>query len=263
VNVSEYPERPAHRQDTVLRAPLLLGHRGSPRTARENTLESFENAMLVGLDGVELDVQRSLDGVLVVHHDFHLPDGRLIASLRHQEIQRAELPEGGRVPTLEAVLGWAKDWGAYLNIEIKAHSWRTDGREAQVVQLVERFGLHKLVIVSSFSPVSLARVRLMTNQLETALLYDSDLEPAWLLSDGKLARVLRVQAIHPRYTLITPELVAHAHKRGWRVNTWTVNDPDVARKLLGMGVDALIGDAPSVLLSAAGRHVPILKPDAV
>ncbi len=219
--------------------------------------------MLVGLDGVELDVQRSLDGVLVVHHDFHLPDGRLIASLRHQEIQRAELPDGGRVPTLEAVLGWAKDRGAYLNIEIKADSWRTDGREAQVVRLVERFGLHRAVIVSSFSPVSLARVRLMTNKLETALLYDSDLEPAWLLSDGKLAGLLRVQAIHPRYTLITPELVARAHKRGWRVNTWTVNDPDVARNLLGMGVDALIGDAPSMLLAAAGRHVPIFEPDAV
>jgi glycerophosphoryl diester phosphodiesterase len=233
--------------------PLLLGHRGSPRTARENTIPAFENAMLVGLDGVELDVQSTLDGVLVVHHDFHLPDGRLIAALPSRDVLGATLPDNGSVPTLDAVLGWAHDRNAYLNVEIKSNGWNTDGREVSVVRALQRFGLLNRVIISSFNPVSIARVRFADSRLETALLWDDDLQPEWLLARGQLAPVLGVKAVHPRHTLITPEFVERAHARGWRVNTWTVNDPDRAKALLDMGVDGLISDAPTVLLTAAGR----------
>ena len=73
--------------------PRLLGHRGSPKQHVENTLESFTAALDAGLDGFELDVQRTLDGVLVTHHDVHLADGRLIAALK-----MTELPT--HVPTL-------------------------------------------------------------------------------------------------------------------------------------------------------------------
>ena len=88
----------------------LLGHRGSPKQHVENTLESFAAAIDAGLDGFELDVQRTLDGRLVTHHDFHLADGRLIAALKH-----SELP--AHIPTLEAVLLLAKERGAYVNVE--------------------------------------------------------------------------------------------------------------------------------------------------
>jgi glycerophosphoryl diester phosphodiesterase len=209
--------------------------------------------MLVGLDGVELDVQRTLDGVLVVHHDFHLPDGRLIAALREPEVLAAQLPDGGIVPTLDAVLAWAHDRNAYLNIEIKSSGYRTDGREVETVRAIQRFGLRDRVVVSSFNPVSILRVRLGDSRLETGLLWDDDLEPAWLLARGQLAPWLGVRAVHPRHALITPEFVERAHARGWRVNTWTVNDPERAKALLEMGVDGLISDAPTVLLSAAGR----------
>lgn len=220
--------------------------------------------MLVGLDGVELDVQRTLDGVLVVHHDFHLPDGRLIASLREREVLSAELPDGGIVPSFEAVLAWAHDRKAYLNVEIKAEQWRTDGREVETVRAIQRFGLRERVVVSSFNPASILRVRLADPRLETGLLWDADLEPAWLLARGQLAPWLGVRAVHPRHNLITPEFVERAHARGWRVNTWTINDPERARALVDMGVDGLISDAPTVLLTAAGRlNAPeVLAPDA-
>jgi glycerophosphoryl diester phosphodiesterase len=209
--------------------------------------------MLVGLDGVELDVQSTLDGVLVVHHDFHLPDGRLIAALPSRDVLSAQLPDDGNVPTFESVLGWAHDRNAYLNIEIKSVGWNTDGREVSAVRAVQRFGSQNRVIVSSFNPVSIVRVRLADPKLETALLWDDDLRPEWLLARGQLAPLLGVCAVHPRHTLITPEFVERAHAKGWRVNTWTVNDPDRAKALLAMGVDGLISDAPTVLLTAAGR----------
>ena len=209
--------------------------------------------MLVGLDGVELDVQRTLDGALVVHHDFHLPDGRLISALREREVLAAELPEGGSVPTFDQVLAWAHDRGAYLNVEIKATDWRTDGREIETVRAIQRFGLRERVIISSFNPSSILRVRMADSRLETGLLWDAAIAPNWLLARGQLAPVLGVKAVHPRHNLITPEFVERAHARGWRVNAWTVNDLDRARELVEMGVDGLISDAPTVILTAAGR----------
>lgn len=223
----------------------LLGHRGSPKQQVENTLESFSAALDAGLDGFELDVQRSLDGVLVTHHDFHLADGRLIAALKH-----AELP--AHVPMLEAVLQLAKERGAYVNVEIKLESSATDGRERETAALINRSGMIEHVIVSSFNPVSLARVKWADRRLQTGLLYAPDLTQ-WYLKDGFTAPLLWVSAIHPHHSQVTPELVRNAHARGWKVNTWTVNDLAVAQRLLEIGVDGLIGDYPAVLLEAKRR----------
>jgi glycerophosphoryl diester phosphodiesterase len=241
--------------------PLLLGHRGSPKAKHENTLESFQLAIKSGLDGIELDVQRSLNGVLLVHHDFYLPDGRLIAALNDHEILKLELPGGLRVPTLEAVLSWAKAAGVYINVEIKSETMTSDGREHQAVRLIERLGLGEQVIISSFNPASIVRVRLANARLETALLYDNEVGSPWYLEDAKLAPVLGVKAIHPHHSLVTPELIARAKSRGWRVNVWTVNDLELGVKLLEMGANALIGDFPAVLLEARERFLHAEHPE--
>jgi glycerophosphoryl diester phosphodiesterase len=235
--------------------PILLGHRGSPRAKHENTLESFQLALEAGLDGIELDVQRSLNGVLVVHHDFFLPDGRLIAALNDTEIMKFELPIGLHVPTLEAVLSWAKSAGAYVNVEIKSEAMVSDGRETETVRLIDRLGMNERVIISSFNPASIVRVRLANARLETALLYDNEASSPWYLEDAKLAPVLGVKAIHPHHSLVTPDLIARAKTRGWRVNVWTVNDLELGLKLLEMGVNALIGDDPAILLEARKRFL--------
>jgi glycerophosphoryl diester phosphodiesterase len=235
--------------------PLLLGHRGSPKAKHENTLESFKRAIESGLDGIELDVQRSLNGVLVVHHDFYLPDGRLIAALNDSEIMKLELPGGLHVPTLEAVLGWVKDAGVYVNVEIKSETMTSDGRETETVRLIERLGMGEQAIISSFNPASIIRVRLANARLETALLYDNEPGSTWFLEDGKSAAIMGVKAIHPHHSLVTPELMASAKARGWHVNVWTVNDVDLGVKLLEMGVNALIGDVPYALLEARKRFL--------
>ncbi|HEX2864957.1 MAG TPA: glycerophosphodiester phosphodiesterase [Deinococcales bacterium] len=234
--------------------PRLLGHRGSPEQRTENTMPSYQAALDAGLDGVELDVQRTLDGVLVIHHDFHLPDGRLIAALKAAEVGAVELRDGGRVPTLEEVLDWAEATGAYLNIEVKADRLATDGREAETIHMLQR---HRFppdqVVLSSFSPAAVARCRAADSRYPTGLLWDASLQPAWLLAGGQTAPVLGLAAIHPHHTLINAELMANARRHGWLVNTWTVNDEPEARRLLELGVNALIGNRPAVLLAAAGR----------
>src|SRR5437763_7557885 len=89
---------------------FILGHRGAPRSARENTIEAFVEARRLGADGVELDVRRSRDGALVVHHDPVIPGGGAIADLRV-----AELPP--YVPFLAAALEACA--GLLVNVEIK------------------------------------------------------------------------------------------------------------------------------------------------
>lgn len=245
--------RPSYDARVTPHRPRLFGHRGSPLERHENTLEGFDAALAAGLDGVELDVQRTLDGMLVVHHDPHLPDGRLIAALRAREVADAELPRGGRVPTFDSVLEWAGARGAWLNVEVKTGGAGTDGREHETARAIRRHGLDERVLVSSFSPLAVARVRAAAPRLATALVWAPDLRPAWALANGRYAALLGVSAVHPHHSLVDARLIARARRRGWAVHVWTVNDAALGGRLLGLGVDGLIGDRPEVLLEAAGR----------
>jgi glycerophosphoryl diester phosphodiesterase len=243
-----------------MKSVMLLGHRGSPNVARENTLPSFQAAIDAGLDGVELDVQRTLDGVLVVHHDFHLPDGRLIAALNTSEVETTSLPMNGHTPRLEEVLEWAKSQNIFVNVEIKSHGLQSDGRELETVKCIKETGMRNNVIVSSFNPASIARVRFADAGLETGLLFENRTEPKWLLENGWTAAALGVKALHPYHADVTPALMTRAKERGWKVNTWTVNDLEIAKHLIDLGVNALIGNFPEILLEAAERRLKTHNP---
>ncbi len=226
--------------------PLLLGHRGTPRLHPENSLDGFQAALDAGLDGVELDVRRLGDGGLVICHDPHLPDGRKLDTLR-----RAELP--AQVPLLPDVLAWAAQSGAYLNVEIKPELGRGDGRVEETLDQLRAYGLEKRVIVSSFSPLQLLQAKQHAPGIERGFLYH---RPYQIGCDLVLevGRKLEVTALHPRFHLITPQLMETARREGWRVNTWTVNDVAEGRRLLALGVAGLIGDLPEVLLEVRGEH---------
>ena len=226
----------------LLPGPLLLGHRGSPRVHRENTLAGFQAAMDAGLDGVELDVRRLADGTLVIHHDLNLLDGRALNTLI-----AGQLPAD--VPALDALLAWATDAGAFLNVEIKFEGALSDDRVAGTLRAIRRHALGERVIVSSFSPLILKAARDLAPSIERGFLYHRsyvigiDLVPV-------VARRLKVAALHPHHSLIDEALMQMARAEGWRVNAWTVNESADVARLTALGVDGLIGDLPAVLLSA-------------
>ncbi|WP_026175144.1 glycerophosphodiester phosphodiesterase [Thermus igniterrae] len=208
--------------------PLRLGHRGAPHLARENTLESFRKALGAGLDGFELDVHLTRDGVLVVHHDFVL-EGEPIARL-----SRRELP--AYVPTLEEVLRAFPQ--ARINVELKSLPPETDGREEALARLLARYPSGRLW-VSSFDPLALVRLRRL-GVGPLGLLYD---RPEAL----ELAPCLGVAWVHPEASLLTEEGV-RALKARYRVLAWTVNRREEAEALAAWGVDALVSDFPEVLV---------------
>ncbi len=227
--------------------PRLIGHRGVRVGEPENSLAAFRAALDAGLDGVEFDVQRSRDGALVIFHDFELR-GRAVASLAKADIE-ADDPN---IPTLESLFKLAHSYpGTLLNLEIKARGWRTGGLERAVVRAVRNSKLESRVLISSFSPLSLARVRLRAPRLRTALLFAPDLPP--LLRAPWLAGWLHVDALHPHHSQVTRNLVTRAHGRDLSVNVWTVNEVAEVARLLALPVDGVMADDPARLREAAER----------
>ena len=224
-------------------SPMLLGHRGTPRLHRENTLAGFQAALDAGLDGVELDVRRLADGTLAIHHDEALQDGRLLPFLTLDELPT-------EVPTLDAVLAWAADTGAYVNVELKYERARPDDRVPRALNAIRAHGLGSRVIVSSFNPLLLFAARQNAPEIERGLLIHKLYRAGPLDSVPLAMRWTGSVALHPHHTLIDHGLMAQARQFGWRVNTWTVNEAADVQRLTQLGVDALIGDLPDVLLTS-------------
>ena len=236
----------------------VIAHRGASAAERENTLEAFRAAVRLNADGVELDVRRTANEVLVVHHDAHLPDGRAIIDL-----QDDELPDW--VPTLAEVMDVCRDPAAdrefVVNIEIKSAPGDPDYDaehqvSAAVAGLVLGWGIGDHgggVIVSSFDMEALNRIRAIDPGIPTAYLTFEVLAPELLVS--RVAAGGHT-AIHPYVASTSQALVDTAHTASLEVNVWTVNDPDQIAHLAAMGADAVITDVPDVAREVLRANLP-------
>ncbi|MFN8474433.1 MAG: glycerophosphodiester phosphodiesterase [Anaerolineae bacterium] len=234
---------------------LNLAHRGARMVAPENTLAAFRAALEMGADGIELDVQLSADGAIVVHHDFDL--GRTnngAGPLKRQTLAQLKRLDAGswrdaefareRIPTLAEVFQLL-DRQMVVNVELKTRSFFDDGLEKAVVEEIKRSHMVDKVILSSFNPRSLMRVRSISSQLPLGLLYSPDqpihLRRAWL------RRFVRPEALHPRFDMVDQAFMQEAKAEGYRVNVWTVNEVEDMERLLKLKVDAIITDRPNIL----------------
>jgi glycerophosphoryl diester phosphodiesterase len=234
--------------------PLILAHRGASRRAPENTMAAFRLAAQLGADGVELDVQLSKDGEAVVMHDSRVDrtsdgHGRVadltLAELRALDAGGWVAPEfaGERIPTLAEVL-YELGPRLVLDVELKTAGLFGGGLEAEVVRLVEDAGLGERVILSSFDPLALWRVRRLNPHLSTGLLSAPD-SPSYIRGRW-LQALARPAALHPRWDTLDGPAVAAAHRQGLAVRPWTCDDPDGLRRLVAWGVDAIITNVPDV-----------------
>jgi glycerophosphoryl diester phosphodiesterase len=242
--------------------PLNFAHRGASRRAPENTLVAFSAAAELGADGIEFDVQLSQDGTAVVIHDFILETttngqgpvrDRTLAELKGLDAGSRFNPAFAdeRIPTLQEVID-AVGNRLLLNIELKTASLRDEGLAAAVVRTVEANDLLEQVVVSSFSPLEVWRVKRLNPQIPIGMLYAPDLP--FLLRRPWLRHVIRPEALHPFYATVDAAYVRWAKGQGYRVHTWTVDEPEEMRRLVQAGVDAIITNQPDVLsqvLSAA------------
>jgi glycerophosphoryl diester phosphodiesterase len=226
--------------------PLIIGHRGASADAPENTLAAFALAVDQGADGVEFDVQMSADGVPVVIHDANLDrttngSGR-VSSLPLAELKQLDAGNGESIPTLEEVL---HIFGSKLlfNVEIKGVGQQNQGLERAVAKQIAAHNLAHRTVVSSFSFRSVYRFRkLAPPGTMVGFLHSTP------ISGRRLARwLIRNEADHPPFRRVTESYMRWAQHHGLRVHTWTVDDLDKARELIGLGTHGLITNRPGYL----------------
>jgi glycerophosphoryl diester phosphodiesterase len=233
--------------------PRVLAHRGGTGPWTENSLEAFKGALVAGADGVELDVRRSADGELVVHHDAEIPGAGLV-----HELRGGQIPEG--VPTLGRAL--AACVGAVVNVEIKNvpgdPGYDADNRVSADVAAVVADVLgaspspptRTHVMVSSFWPDTLAAVRRADDAVPLGLLVHPALDALSMLDT---CVGLGCVAFNPHHSQVVAELVGRAHALDVAVVTWTVNSRDELDRVVDAGVDAVITDSVADTLAHLGR----------
>jgi glycerophosphoryl diester phosphodiesterase len=230
----------------------VYGHRGARGYAPENTLEGFELAKNLGVDGIEFDVHLSKDDVLVVIHDDTVDrttngSGRVrdmtLSQLRELDagVKFSAKWEGAKIPTLEEVLTKIKH--VRYKIEIKHGSSVYPGIEQRLLNLIKDLGVKKSVRVTSFDYDSLKNMRALDDTIELGLIIHGKI--SWFI---EIAKRLRAEWIQANYGLLEQGDVALAHEQGIMVGAWGVNNEKEVLNLLQMGVDDVTLDRPDMAL---------------
>lgn len=232
----------------MIKKPLVIACRGDIDSAPENTLPAFESAIARGADGVELDVHRSLDGQLVVHHFYRLgatDDGEGLVS-EHTLVELKALDSGSWFderfagepkPTLGEVLQLCQG-RTRLEVDLKDSS--VDFLR-QVVEEVERFGLEGDVELTTPHYPLLAQVKEFNPELRTgAFFYEPpDWMPVRLAQRHALdwAPLLEIDVVHLNIALITADFLDVLHRNGFLVHGANLDSPGHIQRGLDLGID--------------------------
>jgi glycerophosphoryl diester phosphodiesterase len=216
---------------------VVIAHRGASKAAKENTLSAFRMASTMGAEWVELDVRRTQDGALAIHHDPYLGDGRVICDTAATDLPRD-------VANLDSALDACVGMG--VNIEIKNFPGEIDfdpeeSLVAPVVELVRQRGDVERVLVSCFHLPTLDRVRQLAPEIRTAWLVEK-------VSAGMLDTLVEHghRVLHPWVKRVDRALLTECQRRGIEVNTWTCDDPNRMDELIEWGIDGICTNVPDV-----------------
>ena len=236
--------------------PLNLAHRGASGDAPENTLAAFRLAAEMGADGIELDAKVSRDGAVVILHDATVDrttDGTgRVSELTLDELKRLDAGSkfnakfaGERIPTLDEVFDAVGD-NLIINVELTNYDTRGDDLEFKMIKLIARHRLADRVMVSSFNPLSLRKVKQAAPHIVCGLLYSLS-SPIFIRRTWGALFVPHLEARHPEYHMVDAGFVRKYHARGQKINVWTVNEEADLRRMIEAGVDAIMTDRPFVL----------------
>ncbi len=225
-------------------------HRGFSGSYPENTILAFEKALEAGCEGIELDVQRTKDGELVIIHDEAIDRtsdrSGLVKDMTYEELTKADFSYRYRgqcgfqkIPTLREYFALVQTWDIITNIELKTGVYEYLGIEQQVYDLIREYHLEEKVIISSFNHHSILRMKAIAPQLRCGFLSET-----WILDVGSYVASHCVEAYHPQFHMLTAEETADLKAHGVEINTWTVNEETDIRNMIDIGVDGIISNHP-------------------
>lgn len=246
--------------------PRIIAHRGASGDYPENTIAAFRAAAGAGAPYFELDLQTTRDGVIVVSHDSELSRtcgvAAEISDLTFSELGRADAgwgfsPAGDgdfpfrgrglRIPALEEVFA-AFPEHRYI-IEVKQPEPRLI---APLLELIERAGMRRRVLIASEHQEPIDRVRALAPTVPTGLPYGEIAGFMMALAPGAerfqpRGVALQIPPEYESWRIVTPQSVDAAHRMGIEVHVWTVNELDQMSALLELGVDGILTDYPARL----------------
>lgn len=221
---------------------LKIGHRGARGYEPENTLISFQKAIELQVDQIELDVHLSSDGELMVIHDDTIDRTTNAEGAVNQysllELKQFRIEKDHCIPTLTEVLHLI-DQKCAVNIELKSYETAD-----KVVDLIDKFIAEKhwnysQFLVSSFNWTALQQVSLLNPEIHIGVLTETDLDLALAF-----AKFIHAKSIHPDYQILTAENTAKLQKKGFKIFPWTVNEPEDIKKIKSFNVNGIISDFP-------------------
>lgn len=229
---------------------LIFAHRGYSAKYPENTMKAFKEAEKAGADGIELDVQFTKDGEIVVIHDetvdrttnatgkvkdYSFEELRkLDASYKNKSLLRKE-----PIPSLNELLEWLKSNQLKCNIEIKSNIDTFMKIEQPVIEMIRHYGLSDRIIISSFNHYSLVYCYRMAPEIEIAPLYAEGLYMPWVYAES-----IRAKGMHPKHLVAPNEIIRASLEYGIEVRPYTVNKEKDMRRLYEIGCSAFITDDP-------------------
>lgn len=242
-------------------APLVIAHRGASLQAPENTLAAFLKAIELKADAIEMDAKLTADKHVVLHHDSRLDrttDGKgLVSSQELNVIKRLDAGKKidnnyahERIPTLEEAID-AIGNRMLLNIELTNYSSPFDDLPGAVIRIIKRYQIQSRVLISSFNPIALFRVRKIDPDIMCGLLIKPS-EPVWLRK--LLQLVVSHDTIHPSHHLVDAGFVSRSVRSNKLIYSWTVNETEEIIDLLDLGVNGIITDDPQLVRGIIGEN---------
>jgi|SRR5699024_9909019 len=231
---------------------MIIAHRGYSGKYPENTILAFEKAYEYGADGIELDIQLTKDGKIVICHDEEIDrtsNGKgfirdyTLAELRKFEFRNNmydledETEDNIKIPTLDEFLNWLNTTELMVNIEFKTSIIEYDGIVEKAIELVKERELEDRVIFSSFNHNTIKEVKELDSSLRCGFLTVAN-----ILDPGAYCQAHQVEYYHPAYVslLHTPEIMNECQEQGIKINAYTVNEPKHIQILLDLNISGII-----------------------
>ena len=225
---------------------LIIGHRGAPSITHENTIESFQTALNLNVDGIEFDVQLTNDHQSIIYHDFELIKNKkklTINKLTYNDLQNLGLSY--HIPTFEEVISICPN-DKIINIEIKSNLINNQLIITNILNILNQYNLFQNVIISSFNPFVLMELNKHTNKVKIGQLWSGSNSQPWFVTYLSYYK-LSPYSFHASIEYITPKMAQWVKKRGMKLFLYTVNTSQQLDKAYSVNADAIFSDYPNIL----------------
>jgi len=248
----------------------VIAHRGGSHLAPENTMAAFKNAIKLGVDMIEIDVEQTIDSVVVVIHDATVDrttngtgavdtlTWEYVKSLNASQSWKGNSHKNEKISTLDEVLELLKGTGVTLLIEIKEGSERYPGIEKRTVDAIQRFNAYSWTIVQSFNKKAIDRVKQKDNNIKTFYLLGRSSFREYYNSIRKEREQnpslrFNYDGLAVSYKAWSKQSLDSVKQMGLETYGWTVGDTVAMKKLIDNGITGIITDDPDKLLEIVNR----------